>query len=400
MIGLQALVVIRHRTNGGGVRSTFRLGRVAGISLGANWSVLVMLWFVTEILAASVLPAEAKAATAAAYWSVGVAVSVIFFACLVAHEVAHAVVARRHGMRVKSITLWMLGGLTELEGNPADARSDLVIAIVGPAVSGVCALVCGAAAGLLAWVGAPRVIVAGAAWLAITNGLLAVFNMLPGAPLDGGRVLRALIWQRTGNRERSAVRAARAGRVTGTTIAVLGALEMLATADVLGGLWLMLIGWFLISAATAEMHMTVREAVLGDVTVAGVMETVFTVLPGYQQLGVAARHAVDADADFCPVCDVQGRPVAIIGIDQLVSAAERSPTGRVIDVAIPIRAGMVCRPDERLVDALERSGPTGLLLAMRDGRLIGIVTPADVNRARRRGALATIRIDSPGRGKV
>ena len=387
-MGLQTLVVPILQTHRGCVQSSIRLGRIAGIPLGAHWSVVAIIALVTDALATAILPASVKGLSAAEYWIVGTVVAVLFFGCLVAHETAHAVVARRRGVQVKSITLWMLGGVTQLEGNAVDARSDLQIAVVGPAVSALCAVVAGALAGGLAAMHAPAVITAGVVWLAITNGLLALFNMLPGAPLDGGRVLRAFIWWRTGNRDRAALSAARAGRITGMCLVALGAVESVVTTDLISGLWLMLIGWFLVSSATAEMQATVREVTLGNVTVGEVMETTFTWLPAYQQVAVAARRAVDAGAEFYPVCDIDGNPVGIINVDRLVQAAGRAlPETRVGQLAFPIQPRMIATPGERLADALQRAGSPGLLMVMLDRQLVGIVTPVDVSQARRRGLL-------------
>lgn len=368
------------------MKATFRLGRIRGIPVGAHWSVLVILVLVADMLATAILPATVKNDSTAACWATGLLVAAAFLLSLVAHEVAHAIVARRAGVRVTSITLWMLGGVTALEDDPPDARWDLRIAVVGPAVSFGCGALACAAALLLDLISAPRVLVAGLLWLAVTNVLLALFNLLPGAPLDGGRVLRALMWRRTGDRERAELAAARGGRITGFFLVWAGIVEAIATTDFVGGLWLVLIGWFLISAATVEQQAALSGHALSGLTVGDVMQRSFTYLPEYQDVATAARRAVDADEEWFPVCDIEGRPVGLVAIDQLIVAVRRQRTDLTVkDVAVPIDAAMIARPDELLVDALRRAGPRGLLAVEDDGQLVGIVTPLGVRRALRRG---------------
>jgi Zn-dependent protease len=144
-----------------------------------------------------------------------VGTAVAFFATLLAHELGHAVVARRAGLWVEGITLWLLGGVAKLDGEAANPRAELGIAAVGPLISLVLAAVAASVVAVSAVAGLPRLVVASVAWLARINLLLAIFNLLPAAPLDGGRVLRGLLWWRTQDRLRSAVVAARMGRLLG-----------------------------------------------------------------------------------------------------------------------------------------------------------------------------------------
>ena len=237
------------------MRTTVRFGRLAGIEVGANWSVLVILILVAEGLAVGLLPDAVPDRSPFTYWATAIAVAVLLLGCLLAHELAHAIVAHRAGIQVEGITLWMLGGVTRLIGEPASARTDLAVAAAGPATSvAIGALLLGAAVGLSA-IGVPAttepsVALAGLAWLGWINLVLAVFNVLPGAPLDGGRILRALLWWRGGDRVRAAVAATRAGTVVGAALITLGVADALAGGAV-GGLWLALIGWFLVAAAAA-----------------------------------------------------------------------------------------------------------------------------------------------------
>jgi len=252
------------------VRQDVRFGRVAGIRVGADWTVALILALIAWLLGGSVLPGAVPHQPVAVYWVLACAAAVLFLASLLGHELSHALVARRNGLAVRAITLWMLGGITELEGEPPDAAADLRIAVAGPAVSAASAGVFLGAAMAVKYAGGPAVVTAALVWLALMNGLLAVFNMLPGAPLDGGRVLRAVLWRHYRDRHRGEVAAARAGQFLGAGIISIGAAELLLW-DVLGGLWLMLIGWFLISAADAERRAATATSAPAGVRVADVM---------------------------------------------------------------------------------------------------------------------------------
>ena len=252
------------------MRQDVPLGRVAGIQVGANWTVAVILVLIAWLLAGSVLPGAAPHLSVAVYCTAGGAAAALFLASLLAHELSHALVARHNGLTVRAITLWMLGGITELEGEPPNAGADLRLALAGPAASAAAAGVFLGIAEAVRYAGGSAVVTAGLVWLAVMNGLLAVFNMLPGAPLDGGRVLRAVLWRHNDDRRRAEIAAARAGQFLGAGIIGLGVAELLLWAA-WGGLWLMLIGWFLISAAGAERRAAMAASALDGVQVADVM---------------------------------------------------------------------------------------------------------------------------------
>src|SRR5215203_2164717 len=168
--------------------ASLRFGRIAGIPVGASWSALLIALLIAWSLAGRLLPLEVPGLAPAAYWLAGGIGAGLFLGSLLAHEIGHAVVARRAGLRVRGITLWLLGGVAQLEDEPASPRDELRVAIVGPAVS--LAVAFGLAAFGLVMLGGPAIAVAIAAWLAVVNTALALFNLLPAAPLDGGRVLR------------------------------------------------------------------------------------------------------------------------------------------------------------------------------------------------------------------
>ena len=204
------------------------------------------------------------------YWAVAVPCAIAFMAALLAHELAHSLVARWYGVPVTSITLWALGGVSELGGEPPTARADLRIAAAGSAASLAAGLVFSGLAAAVRAAGGPAIAVAALGWPAAMNVLLAAFNLLLGAPPDGWRILRAVLWRRTGDRVRAARSAAAAGRAVGAALMILGTGEVLLWADA-GGLWVALIGIFVMSAAAAEATAGAAAAALAGLRVGDVM---------------------------------------------------------------------------------------------------------------------------------
>lgn len=357
------------------------LGRYAGVPVGAHWSVAIVLVLISWLLGSSVLPAAAPGYPAAWYWVTGALTAVLFLVSLLAHELTHAVLARRDGMRVKRITLWMLGGAAELEGEPPSPKADLLIAGSGPVISlllGGIFLGCA----LLAAAVLPPLVLSGLGWLGVTNLILGVFNLLPGAPLDGGRVLRAAVWHRTGDRARAAAVAAKVGQGLGVVFIALG----LAETFLLGqwtGLWLAFLGWFLIGAAQAELTSGLARRRLGDLRARAVMDPHpvpaagwFTVQAFLDQTAGTARHRL------FPVLSFDGKPIGVVSLAELSRmTADQRLTTRVADV---------CRPP-RLVDAGDRVADllpgvslrpgTDLLLVVEQGRLAGTISSEDLARA-------------------
>ncbi|TDB97914.1 site-2 protease family protein, partial [Micromonospora fluostatini] len=197
------------------MRASFRIGRVAGVPVGVNWSVLVIFALIAWALSASQFPQVYPGRPGWAYLLAGLSAAVVFFLGLLAHEVSHAVVAKRNGLAVEGITLWLFGGVAELRGEAKDPGAELRIAGVGPLVSLLLGLFFGGIALAVAVTGERGLLLGALSWLAGINVLLAVFNILPAAPLDGGRLLRAAVWKATGDRTKGSVVAARAGWVLG-----------------------------------------------------------------------------------------------------------------------------------------------------------------------------------------
>lgn len=231
------------------MRDSLRFGSIRGITIGVHWSILIVAALFTFTLSGAILPAVAEGYGSTAYLLMALATAAMFFASIVAHELGHSIVAQRNGIGVSGITLFALGGVAKLEQEPNDAGAAARIALAGPAVS-VAIGVAGVAGSLLAsWLGLPALLVAGIGWLGIINLGMAVFNMIPALPLDGGRTLQAYLWHRRGDRERATISAAALGRFIGWAMIAFGLWQFLNGG---AGLWFAIIGWFVMSSARAE----------------------------------------------------------------------------------------------------------------------------------------------------
>ncbi|MDX8034841.1 site-2 protease family protein [Lentzea sp. BCCO 10_0856] len=360
-----------------------QLGRLAGFPLRVNWSVLVVLWLFTWSLAGHTLPVDAPGHPTATYWLAGLAGAVVFLGSILTHELAHALVARRSGVEVKGLTLWMFGGIASFGSEAKTPRDDFRIAAAGPATSLILAAVfAGVAIGLDAF-GVAHIVVGVAWWLAGINLLLGLFNLLPGAPLDGGRVLRAYLWHRHGDVTRAALGATRAGRVLAFGLIALGLVEFLAGYG-LGGLWMVFIGWFLLTAARAEEAQVLTRQALAGIRVADVMSTDPHTGPGWLTVDAFIERYVLGDRHSAyPVEGPDGGIDGLITLAQLraVPSVERATT-RVRDVAIPLADVPTATPDQPLTGLLEHLSPDtgGRALIFDDGRLVGIITPTDIAR--------------------
>lgn len=364
------------------MRATFVLGRIAGVRVGVHWSVLFIFGVIAFGLSQGRLPETYPGRAWALYWAAGLCTAVIFFASLLAHEVAHAVVARRNGVEVDDIVLWLLGGAARLKSEASSPGRELRIAGVGPLVSLLLGGLFTLATWLLDMASASGIVVEMAAWLAGINVLLAVFNALPAAPLDGGRLLRAFLWWRTGDRLRATAGATAAGRVFGWLLVVLGLVAFMRT-GAFGGLWLALIGWFLITAATAEGRQAQLRGVLAGVPVRDAMTPEPLTVPAETTVAgflTDARYRYRHSA--FPVTQ-HGATVGLVTLDSArkVPQAEAHAVA-VGDVMVPLSQTTVVEPDSPLADLLPRMEPGAehRVLVMDHGRLVGIVSLSDVSR--------------------
>jgi Zn-dependent protease/predicted transcriptional regulator len=334
------------------------------------------------------------------YLAAAVVAAVLFIASVLAHELAHAVVARRNGIEVESITLWLFGGVAQLKGDPRSPGADLRIAAVGPLTSLALGIACGAVAFGLSLTGVGGLPVAVIGYLAGINVVLAIFNLVPAAPLDGGRVLRAVLWAIWKDQQRAAFAAGRAGRIFGYILVGLGLLQV-SSGSGFSGLWLVLIGLFVVNAAAAEQRHARLGSLLRGVVVGDVM-TAHPVVADPEQTVDEFIHRIALTHPFSsyPLTDPTGRLVGLVTLNRLRSVpAERRASTGLSEIACRPDEVPTARPDEPLADLLPKMAGCAdgrAIVTDSNGAVVGIVSPSDVSRAVQLASLA--RPDGPGRG--
>jgi Zn-dependent protease/predicted transcriptional regulator len=315
--------------------SSFQVGRIGGIAIEIHPSWLIILGLLSWTLSEHLFPSQYSDWSTATYWVVGIAAALLLFVTVLIHELAHAVVAIRRGLPVPKITLFIFGGVSHLLRQPKSAGEEFQIAAAGPATSLGIALVAGAIT--LAATGRQEQIEAIFAYLAIVNVALAVFNMLPGFPLDGGRVLRSIAWKRTGSFRRATRVSSGVGSIFGYGL-IFGGLGLILAGFVLNGIWFGFIGWFLLSAARGERESMELEGILGGLTASQLMSEDFpTVTPGTSVQDVVDIHMVG-----------QGQRAVMVALDGAVAGIVT-----VSDVRKLPRAEWDRTPIQRLMTAKE-----------------------------------------------
>jgi Zn-dependent protease/predicted transcriptional regulator len=354
------------------------IGRFRGIEIRVNWSVAIIGWLVAWSLATRVLPEMVEGRTDTAYWAAGIVATVGFLAALVAHELGHSLVALHHGVDVRSITLWMLGGIARLDRTSDTPTAAFRIAAAGPAVSVACGVI-----GLAAATLGEGLVAAVLLWFGSINLLLAVFNLLPAFPLDGGRIYQAWLWRRGLSEEQATAKAARLGSGIGRAMVWLGVLEIFLI-GVLSGLWMMAIGWFIREASYAEARSSREASALGRFTCADVMTSRPDSVPTTRSIErfvddvlSTGRHAA------YPAFDSEQRVVGLMEVKSVrLTPRDAWPTTEVSAAMTPLAEVPVASADATL-DVLvrrmdEHAGTRALIM---DGdRLVGIVSPSDIVR--------------------
>lgn len=364
---------------------SLHLGRVRGVRVGINWSLIPIFLLLAWSLARTLLPSAAPGYTTWGYWVWGILTAAAFYACLLAHELAHALVGRRRGVRVKGIVLWVFGGVAQLEGDSPDARSELEIAAAGPATSLALAGAGAVVAWLLGLADAGSLLVSSLAWLAGINALLALFNLLPAFPLDGGRILRALLWWRWRDRARATGVAATVGKIGGFALIGIAAIEFLTGGGALGGLWLAVIGWFIVTAAGQQHEHVSRQPGAAEPRVADAMTRDPLTVPAHATVAEAIERYVRPQRfSAFPVVDGAGRVVGLATVTRMARLPRAAwPSAPIIAAAAAPAELVQCGAGDRLADVAARleASPDRRAIVMEDAELVGILTPSDVRRA-------------------
>ena len=353
---------------------SFRLGRLFGIPIYIHVSWFVIFALVTFALSQRVFPSIYPGWSSGLAMTVGLATSLLFFASVVAHEVAHSLVSRLYGNPVRSITLFIFGGLARITREASQPKAELVMAAAGPASS----LVIGGLFGLVWWLAGPYSDPVGALsiWLAYINVVLAVFNMVPGFPLDGGRVLRSLIWRYTGNYKRATRMATLAGQGLGYTLMLLGVLWVFLIGNWLGGMWWIFIGWFLRNAASSSYQQTVLRESLRGFTAREVMTQDCITVPRDLTLGQMVRDSVLPSGRRCFLVAEQGRLEGIVTMGNIKSVRrelwDSTPLSRVTTPQDRLRTA---HPAESAISIMETMEEEDInqMPVVEEERVIGLI---------------------------
>ncbi|TME95291.1 MAG: CBS domain-containing protein [Chloroflexi bacterium] len=357
---------------------SFSIGKVAGIDIAIHYTWLFAVALIAWSLAAGYYPTDVPGLGATTYWLIGLLSAVLLFASVLAHELTHSLVARMRSIRVDSITLFIFGGVSNLATEPTKPSDEFLISVVGPVSSLVLAGVFWVIAQALPEPGPAGAV---ASYLALVNLLLGAFNLIPGFPLDGGRVFRSLVWGATGSLRRATLLASYSGQAFGWLLILWGLLRLL-TGDAFGGLWTAFIGWFLNGAAESARRDQSLDESLRGVPVSRLMDA----NPGQAATNMSVRDFV-----FQDVMDAGHRAVPVMSDGQLVGIVSMTDARRLPGEAWPstsveqimTRAPLVTiSPEDDLAAAIRLMAQKGLhqLPVVENGQLLGMISREDVLR--------------------
>jgi Zn-dependent protease/CBS domain-containing protein len=367
-------------------RSSFtgiRLGAVAGFEISLDYSWFVIFFLLLVSFSGGVFPAGLPGLEHTQYLLMGMVGTVLFFASLLFHELAHAFVARRHGIEVEGITLFIFGGVARTSREPTSPGDEFLIAGVGPLASFVLSLFfygIAVSAGIFGW---GQIVALVAGYLGLLNLVLAIFNLVPGFPLDGGRLLRATIWKGTGSFRGATRVATLVGRIFGWVVMVLGIFNFLWNRDLIGGLWLVFIGWFLEHSARASYDQVLLQEMMSPLTAREAMSPEpETVAPDLPVDDLVHDYFLRRPYNSFPVTE-DGIVLGIVTLGQVKHLSkEEWKENRVSDVMSPLHETVLVDPDTPMTVVLERMRVTasGRVLVAREWELLGIISSADIAR--------------------
>ncbi len=355
------------------LRSSIQIAKIGGIAINIHVSWILIFILVTWTLAGSYFPLNYPDWSPTLYWAVGLATSVLFFVSVLLHELAHSFVAKARGLPVRDITLFIFGGVSQIGEEPETAGTEFVMALVGPLTSFALGVIFGAVWFLSRGINEP--LAALGQYLALINVILGFFNMIPGFPLDGGRVLRSILWQGTGN----LTRATRWASLVGQAVAylfILWGIWQIFTGNWVGGLWIAFIGWFLDNAASSSYRqLTVRNLLAGH-TVSEVMsQECPEVDAGLTLDRLVSEHMLRTGARCFPVIE-GGTLRGLLTLHNIKGVSQdRWATTTVDQVMTRVEELKRVGPDEELWTAMQNMTEEGVnqLPVMDDGQLLGML---------------------------
>jgi len=363
------------------VESSFTVARIRGIPIGVHYTWAIAVVMITWSLAAGYFPQEYPGWLPRDYWFVGAAAALLLFISVLFHELCHSFVAQARGLAVKSITLFIFGGVSNIAQESEDPRDEFLIAVVGPLSSL-------ALAGLF-WLGVLAIpndtspLGALLFYLTTVNLMLAIFNILPGFPLDGGRVLRAILWGSTGSMVRGTTVATVVGQVVAFLFIGYGIWQIFIERDFLSGVWIGFIGWFLNSAAEATRRQVQVQEGFRGITVESVMTPDPPVVsPALPVRALVDEYVLRRGLRALPVAQ-DGRIVGLVSLSDVKHLPESEWSGNSVGAIMtrpPLRTIGPEAPVARALERLVEDDVNQLLVVDKDGTLLGMLTRRDVMR--------------------
>ena len=361
-------------------RHAIHMGRIFGISVDLDYSWFLIFGLLTWVLAVSYYPTEFKHWSVAEYWLMAALTVLMFFVSVLLHELGHSVVAKRYGIPVPRITLFIFGGVSEIATEPPNPSVEFWIAAAGPIVSFALALTFWE---LRPFLVADGPLLALAEYLAVLNFVLAGFNLVPGLPLDGGRIFRSVLWAITGNFRRSSAIATVTGRFLGFSFIFVGVWQALA-GRIFNGLWIAFIGWFLESAAASQDQLQVVKDLLGGHRVSEVMNRDFPRISGDVTLQELVDKDVLAQGRRCFVVSNGEGSAGLVTLSTIKEVPRSAwPKITASRVMIPLGKAISIQPAAELWTALEKMGRDGVnqLPVLNGGggsRIVGMLSRDDL----------------------
>jgi len=355
--------------------SAFNLGKVFGIQFRLHYTWFIVFILISVSLSWYYFPSLNLDLTPLAYWVIGIASSLLFFASVVAHELAHSIVARINGIPVKSITLFIFGGIAQITREATRANAELKMAAAGPA----CSLVLGGLFGLL-WLlsqGISEPMGAMTSWLAQVNVILAVFNLIPGFPLDGGRVFRSILWRVTGNYKLSTRIATQVGQGVGYLFILVGISIMFLLHEWFSGLWLVFIGWFLRNIASSSYHQAQWREALRGISASQVMTPDSPVIPSNVTINRLVQEYVFTSGGYFFLVNDEDGVKGILTLDNIKAVSRQNwDVTQVKEIMTPLDKVKVAHPNQDALSILEEMDENDInqVPVVSEGRVIGLIT--------------------------
>lgn len=373
-----------------GVFAGIRVGSIGGVEISLDYSWFIIFFLILGTFAGVVFPAQAPGVDRFGYLLMGFIGAALFFISLLIHELAHAFMAIRRGIGVEGITLFIFGGMARTERDASTPGDEFIIAVVGPLASLALAVLFYGIAAAGSFGGAPLAVTVVAEYLGFLNVLLVVFNMLPGFPLDGGRILRAGLWKATGSMRKGTGIAAGIGRALGWGLIGLGIFSLLVGGALIGGLWLVFIGWFLGHAARASYQQVLLQEMLAPLTAGRTMTPhPETVPPDLPLDDLVQDYFLRRPFNSFPVAE-DDVPLGMVTLGQIKAIPRQEWAGKVTaDVMTPMERVVVVDPETPMIDVIRKMQRAEVRRALvaRDWELMGIISNTDLARWIERMAL-------------